>query len=302
MQTDVTISTPAPPATRAAPAAARNLGRLAARAARELTVREQQFAVEFAECGNATLAYEASHPTTGMTRNAVRVAGFRMLNTPHVERFINELLGEAAREAVVDVAEILASDLALVRAYDRHADEITQHVTESCRHCHGIEHKYQWRDLDEYLAALDAAEQDNAARRERKLAPKLLPKDDGGYGFNRSREPHIACPKCEGRGVPAVYFADTTKLTGGARRLVKGVKQGANGQLEILMHDVDKAKERLLKASGAFGDDAASVARAAAAGSAAGAAAAAASAAVAQKVGALSGDDLRRAYLGLVQS
>jgi len=93
-----------------------------------------------------------------------------------------------------------------------------------------------------------------------------------------------------------VFFADTTKLTGGARRLVKGVKQGANGQLEILMHDVDKAAERLYKAAGAFGDDAASVARGAAQGAAIGAATAQA---IAAKVDNMSVEDARKAYLAL---
>lgn len=296
-ESDTAQHRPARPRDLAPASEPRKLGRLATRAHRVLDEREVVFATEFAEHRNATVAYRASHITQGMTLAALRKAAYRMSCDPAVLRYVNELLDEAAAEAVVSVAKLLASDRALVEAYEAHADIITQHVHECCRYCHGDGHKFQWVDLDEYLKALEAADAENDNRRERKLAPKALPTDEGGYGFVRAAEPHINCPKCEGRGTPAVYFADTTKLTGPARLLVKGVKQGANGQLEILMHDVDKAKDRLYRAAGAFGDDAASVARGAAMGAAAGAAAAGQ---LAKRIDEMTEDEARKAYLTLV--
>lgn len=288
---------PGPPATLAAPETPRKLGRLAARAALALDTREIEFCVQFAECGNARVAYENSHVTQGMTHAAIRKAAQRCSGKPSVQRFLHELMGEAARDATVEVAELLADDLAIVRAARMHGHELSQHVIEACRYCHGREHKYHWVDLDEYLRALMAAEDDNEARRERKLATRALPTDEGGYGFMRSAEAHINCPKCEGRGVPARYFADTERLAGPVLRLVRGVKQGTNGQLELLTYDADKAKERLYKAAGAFGDDAASVARGAAMGAAAGAAAAHE---LAKRIDSMNEDEARKSYLTLV--
>lgn len=288
----------AQPASRVAPDPPRKLGRLATRAAQELTTLEIEFTCAWAECYNATVAYERSHATQGMSPGAIRTAAQRMSHRPHILRFMQELQAEAARDALVDVAALLRDDLELVQAA-KHAKDVSRTVIECCRHCHGVEHKYQWRDLTEYCAALEAADADNEARVERKLRPKSLPTDAGGYGFLAAHEPDVACPKCEGHGNLRVVFADMDRLTGPAARLVRGVKQTATGGIEVLLHDVDKAKERLLRAAGAFGDDAASVARAAAAGGAAGAAAATA---LAARVTELDGDDLRRGYLSLVQS
>ena len=272
--------------------------RLTQLAAQELDPRELAFAEHFAQHNNATAAYKHAYPCEGWKRHSITVNGWQISNRPHVIRFVRALMSDAAAGAVVDVQALLAGDRAIVEAYELYADQITQHVLECCRYCHGAEHAYQWVDDMEYYAALEAADLVNEERIASKKRPQPLPTDIGGYGFSPSNEPVVTCPKCEGRGVPRVYFADTTLLQGPARALVKGIKQGANGQLEILMHDVDKAKERLLKAAGAFGDDAASVARGAAQGAAMGAAAAKA---IAAKVDAMSSDDARKAYLSMAQ-
>jgi phage terminase small subunit len=270
--------------------------RLVQLAAQELDARELAFAEHFAQHNNATEAFRHAYKCDGWKRASITQEGWRVSNRPHVVRYVRELMSAAAALAVVDVAALLARDRAIVEAYDLHADEVTQHILECCRHCHGEGHEYQWVDDMEFYAALEAADLVNEERIASKKRPLPLPSDVGGYGFSPSNEPNHKCPKCEGRGVPRVFFADTTKLTGGARRLVKGVKQGANGQLEILMHDVDKAAERLYKAAGAFGDDAASVARGAAQGAAIGAATAQA---IAAKVDNMSVEDARKAYLAL---
>lgn len=288
---------PTPPASPPSAEPPRKLGRLAARAALALDTREVEFVTVFAECSNATHAYRETHITQGMSYAAVRQAAQRMAAKPSVQKFLHELMAEAARDAVVEVAELLADDLGIVRAARFHGHELAQHVIESCRYCHGIGHKFQWVDLDEYLVALAAAEDDNDGRRERKLATRPLPSDDGGYGFVRAEAPSVTCPKCEGRGKPETYFADTERLSGPALRLVRGVKQGSSGQLELLTYDVDKAKDRLYRARGAFGDDAASVARGAAMGAAAGAAAAGQ---LAKRIDEMTEDEARKAYLTLV--
>lgn len=294
---------PRPPATRRAASAAENVGppprkvpRLIELAARALSLPEIAFAENFSQTRNAGVAYRESHDCTSMSPEAVRQAGWRCAARPNVQRYVRELLSDAARASVVDVAALLASDRELVEAFDLHVHELMQHVIECCRYCNGIGYRYQWIDLDEFLAALDLAEAENDARREKQQRIKPLPDDAGGYGYKRSNDPSAQCPKCEGRGHAATYFADTSKLTGPAARLFKGVKHTANG-FEMLTPDVDKARDRLMRAAGAFGDDAASVARGAAAGAAMGAAAAGA---LAKRIESMSEDDARKAYLATV--
>ena len=49
-------------------------------------------------------------------------------------------------------------------------------------------------------------------------------------------------------------IADTTKLTGKARKLYAGAKQDRFGCIEIKMHDQDKAREMVGRMLGAFND------------------------------------------------
>lgn len=261
---------------------------------------EEVFAREFVLRRNATAAYIEAHDTAGMQRHVIRQRAWEMSHRPHVLARVREYESAAAAATVIDVQSLLERDRAIVDGYDNHADEVTQFLRTCCRYCNGREHKYQWVDFAEYLATLAKAEETNEERRARKVREVPLPTDEGGYGYSPQNEPSMTCPQCEGFGLERVIFADTTKLEGGARAIVRGVKVTANGT-EILMHDYDKAKDRLLRAAGAYHDDAASVAGAAARGAAAGSAAGAAAAqAVAAKVKDMTADEARRAYLALV--
>lgn len=246
-----------------------------------LTPLEEQFARLFVLYNNATKAYMETNNFTG-NRASARVYAWELSNRPHVLHRVREYESAAAAAVVIDYAAILDHDRQVVEGH-RYADQISQHIWQCCRYCYGTNHKYQWIDGDEYMTMLQAAEVKNEERRARKLGENDLPSDDGGYGFLPSHEPNILCPKCEGRGQAVTIIADTTKLSGPARVIVKGVKITANGT-EVILHDVDKAKERLLRAAGMFKDDAASVARGAAAGAVAGATAAIAAAKAAQEM------------------
>jgi phage terminase small subunit len=261
---------------------------------REMTSKERRFAEIYTRGGNMRAAYcEAFN--VAVPSQSHSTAAWRLMHQPEVAGYVQELQLLAAHATVVDVSEILASDIAIVRAA-RFADELSHHVYDACRYCYGVDHKYHWRDASEFDGALaqwlDACASTDNLRAE--PAP-ATPSDEGGYGFDPRREPLVTCPQCEGRGTERTVIADTSKLTR-SKPLYRGMKVTKNG-IEVLMHDVDKAKERLLRAAGAFGDDAASVAKGAAAGAAAGAAIAQA---VAVKAKDMSVDDVRKAYLGLV--
>lgn len=256
-----------------------------------LTAMEEAFCREFVGCNNATIAYLKATGFVG-PRHAARTHAWELTHRAHVRRRIREYESAAAAAAVIDYAAILDHDRQIVEGY-RHADQITQYIHQACRYCCGNGHKYQWVDMEEYLTALTTAQEENEAREAMGKRPLNLPTDEGGYGYTANNDPDLFCPKCEGRGIPVAVIADTTKLAGPARVLVKGIKITSHGT-EVLMHDVDKAKERLLRSGGILGDDAASVARGAAAGAAAGATAAIAAAKAAEE---MTAEEAQRLYL-----
>lgn len=259
-----------------------------------LTTLEEAFARQYVLCNNATKAYLLASNAQHASRNAARVHAWELANRPHVLKRVREFESAAAAAIVIDYAAILDHDRQIVEGH-KHADEITQHIWQCCRYCHGVGFRYQWIDFEEYGESLKEADRKNEERIARKLGAQELPTDEGGYGFLPGNDPNVFCPKCEGRGRAVTIIADTTKLEGPARAIVKGVKITANGT-EVLLHDVDKAKDRLLRAAGMFGDDAQSVARGAAAGAAAGATAAIAAAKAAE---AMTAEQAQRLYLEL---
>jgi phage terminase small subunit len=256
--------------------------------------RQALFAELYVRYRNKIRAYRESYRVEKSRSSAEYVTASTVSNIPAVRAYIRELESEAAAACVIDVQLILAHDLAIVRGA-REIQDMQRREWRNCRHCHGVGHKWQWVDDDEYCNALSQAMDDNAIRAARKLDELKLPSDEGGYGFDTHAEPVATCTKCYGDGVQVSVFSDTTKLEGDAAIAFKGIKETKNG-LEIVTHDIDKAKERLLRAAGVFGDDAASVAKGAAAGAAVGAAAAAA---LASRVSTMTPEEKRKAYLSL---
>lgn len=219
-----------------------------------------------------------------------------VLNSDHASQYILELEREASRHMVIDYSLVLRHDLELVKAAGHEAD-LSRRVWECCRDCHGINHKYQWRDENEYLNAYAAAIDAHAAKQAVTSTHLELktPSDEGGYGFDPHNEPSFDCRSCDGHGVQRTIISDTSRMSRHAKAMYRGIKETKNG-IEVLTHDIDKAKERLGRAVGAFGDDASSVARGAAAGAAAGVAAAAA---LAAKVATMTEEEMRQGYLQL---
>lgn len=261
---------------------------------RELTPKQKLCAELFVLSGSKVQAYREAYDVSERASSWHKAAACDVLDLPHVIDYIDSLQLAAAQGVMVDVQELIASDLAIVKAA-KHATNVTWHEWHNCRYCHGKDHLYQYIDVNEFMSVLAQWMDDNATREARKLGLLPEPSDEGGYGFKPSDEPCITCKHCEGRGIQHTMVADTSKL-GPASPLYKGVKITKNG-IEVILHDVDKAKERLYRATGSFGDDAASVARGAAAGAAAGGAAAAA---LAARVETMTADEARKAYLGLV--
>lgn len=238
---------------------------------RPCTTREERFCELYVLYRNRLRAYrEAFDVPAERPAQLVYAASYNAANHPWVQNRIRELHAAAAAAIVVDVAALLEKDRAIVEAAE-YVNDLVRHVWHCCRHCHGAGHSYQWIDVNEFYVALAVNFDLNAERALKSKPPLPQPNDLGGYGFLPTNEPSLTCPKCEGRGTHLTIFADTTKLEGPAAVLYKGIEETKFGK-KLLLHDVDKAKDRLYRAAGAFHDDAASVARGAAAGAAAGAA------------------------------
>jgi phage terminase small subunit len=214
-----------------------------------LSPKREAFAQHYAANGNATAAFRAAFDAAGLKTRSVRELGYRTAHEPAVRARVRELLAAAAEGATISARARMVR-LQLITEAD--PGELVRVVSECCRHCHGVGHAFQWVDLSEYLAALDAAEAKNEARLAERKKPRALPGDQGGYGFEPNAEPAEDCPRCFGRGTQRVVVTDTDRLSASARALLKGVRMKSTGELEVLFHDQLSASDQLNRMQGAY--------------------------------------------------
>lgn len=214
----------------------------------KLTPKQEEFALALLNQPNATAAYRSVYDTsrqkeTTQWRNASELA-----NNPLVVARLTELRAEAAKGVIFDARAVLREWIDIATA---DPNDLTRLRRVACRYCHGVEHEYQWKHPREFAERLAEAMDGNASRRRAKHEPKKLPTDEGGYGYGSHLLPHEDCPDCKGDGVEEVYFADTGKLVGKARKLFAGVKTTKNG-IEVMMRDQDAALANIAKSYGMF--------------------------------------------------
>ncbi|HFS8941538.1 TPA: terminase small subunit [Enterobacter roggenkampii] len=167
------------------------------------------------------------------TGNAAYVTASQLLRNPKVSRYVHHLRNERQKRYAAELDDVIGQLTAIINA---DPNEIAQYRRVNCRYCWGIEHKYQWRDIAEQLAAERKAEADGAHP----------PDTSGGIGFVDNGDPNPECPRCNGEGVGEPFFADTRDLEGDARYLLQGVKLGKFG-IEILTADKDSARKELAR-------------------------------------------------------
>lgn len=208
-----------------------------------LSERLQRFAGHFVETRNPHEAYRVSFVVDKqMTREWIAREAQRLLNRPEVMLQVQELRDEAAAATLMSARELI-QDYADIANAD--PNEIVSVVSDSCRFCHGIDHKFQWRDEREFAAACSDA-----------IKAKMNPPNDaGGYGFDAHGDPALDCPSCFGRGAQHVILHDTRKLSKQARKLYKSAKQKADGSIEVMLHDQAAARDSLAKLFGLFGKE-----------------------------------------------
>lgn len=213
-----------------------------------LTDKQQLFVDEYLVDLNATQAAIRA----GYSPNTAEQQASRLLSNVKVQEAIRE--AQEKRAARVNIT----ADMVLDRWWKIATADPNEliHVRRlACRHCHGIDHKYQWVDEAEYAQAVEEAvnfAEMKAAELDKPVS-EILPSEDGGYGFDQLADPHPECPKCSGEGRADLHIEDTRKLKGGARLLYAGVKQTKAG-VEVLMHDQGKALENVARHLGMFKD------------------------------------------------
>lgn len=200
----------------------------------KLNPRQRRFVDEYLIDLNGTQAAIRA----GYSEKTARMIATEILAKPYIQEEIERRM--KARQERTEITQ----DMVLRRWWDiatADPNELVQFQRVCCRHCHGIDHAYQWKSEDEFERAIISAH----------LNKQVPPTDDGGYGFNPKRDPHPDCPECHGDGHGQVHAADTRKLAGGARLLYDGVKTTRDG-FEIKMQDRSKALEAVAKHLGMF--------------------------------------------------
>lgn len=214
-----------------------------------LTPRQRRFVERYCVHLNATkAAIEA-----GYSAKTANEQGPRLLVNVRVAEEIRIHQKMLADASFVGAVHVLRDLVAIAFADPR---ELTMLKRESCRHCHGFGHAYQWIDDAEFTKAMVRFRREVATLPEdaRGAAEEDAPDAVGGFGFDPAREPHPNCPRCRGEGVEIIWRADISRLTGPAARLFAGVKETRYG-VQILMRDQDRALELLGKHLGMFAQD-----------------------------------------------
>ncbi|MCA6998206.1 terminase small subunit [Dickeya solani] len=194
-----------------------------------LSPKKKRFVAEYLKDANATAAAERagySDPNYGR----------QLLTDPNVSQTIAQQQKASIVRTLGDADDVLEKMWSLA-TFD--ANDLSQYRRGCCRYCWGFGHQYQWRDMVELEEQrLEAVEK---KRRE--------PADVGGYGYDHTREPNPACPRCNGEGIGRPYFPDTRNLSPTARLAYSGLKLGKNG-IEITSISRERMFEAVMRRLG----------------------------------------------------
>ena len=197
-----------------------------------LTAQQRRFVAEYLKDGNATQAAIRA----GYSKKSAEQIGYQLLQKTSVAQAIARQQKASIARTLGSADEVLAQMWQLA-TFD--ANQLSQYRRGACRYCWGFGHQYQWRDAVEF----------EEKRLEAKERDKREPVDVGGYGYDHTREPNPACPRCNGDGIGQPYFADTRKLSPDAALAYSGVKLGKNG-VEITAISRERMYEAVMKRLG----------------------------------------------------
>lgn len=218
----------------------------------KLTAKREKFVQLLFSGQSQTDAYIACYNVrSDISRQRIGVAACGLAKHPDIVARLEELKQAVQKEVVMEAADVVRH---LIEIATADPNELTQYRRVNCRHCHGINHAYQWKHRGEFTQAMDKwseAEEEFTRRNPQKRYKVPEPNDKGGYGFRSNAELNPECPACEGEGIDELHIADTRKLSPAARRLYAGAKRTKNG-VEIMMRSQDNALKLLGDRYGLF--------------------------------------------------
>lgn len=215
-----------------------------------LTAREEAFAQAVADLSNPKSladAYRQSYNATKMKGTTIQQAASTVAAKDHVAKRIAELKDANQTQWMFKQRDVILEWVTIATADPGELVRLRQFC---CRHCHGVDHQYQWRDAAEYAEQVDAAMRGNAAL-PRGAPPIAFPTCDGGFGFVRNLAPVASCTHCNGDGSVDVWITPNDKLSPAGRKLFAGIKQTKDG-IQVLMRDQDGALANLARCLGMF--------------------------------------------------
>lgn len=204
-----------------------------------VTARQRQFVVEYLIDFNGTQAAIRA----GYTQNAASEAAYSLLSNSQVAAAIEDKIAERLEVAELSVDWVLRQWKQIAEADPA---ELIRAELQCCRHCYGVNHRYQWTRFEHEEACERAAAHRCGKNCEPFCGKAVPPAAPGGFEFDPHRAPVAECPVCHGEGETQVRIADTLHLKGSARRLYAGIKQTKDG-IEIKMRDQDAALQSISK-------------------------------------------------------
>lgn len=174
----------------------------------------------------------------GYAANSSSVTAARLLADDRVKVLIKAAMDARAKRTEITQDKVLRRWWDIASA---DSSELSSVHIRCCRHCYGADHLHQWIGVAEYEAECALAVEGEE------------PGDGGGYGYNPTRPPASACPKCFGQGFPHVQLGDTRNLSPAARLLFDTAKETKYG-IEIKIQDRSKALEHIARHLGMFND------------------------------------------------
>ena len=219
----------------------------------ELSPRQEAFARAMIApgCPGPGAAYKAAGYSVRGTQRTVIARAQRVANLPQVVARVEALRAAAAAAATWSATDVLKRWIDMLEA---DPTELSKTVRYCCRHCHGIGHAFQWRHEREYAEALAETLDRNTALDAARKPTKPLPTDEGGYGYDRTRDPVSGCRECDGLGEgDDVFVADMRSVSRQARMLYAGAERTKYG-VKVVMHDQAAILRDLAKYLGMFVD------------------------------------------------
>lgn len=220
---------------------------------RRLSTLEQRFVAEFIIDHDE----QAAAARAGYRGDPANV-GIVFTRKHYIRRAIQKAIDKLAERSLVEAKFVLDQWIDVATA---DVSKIVRIWKQSCRYCYGVGFKYQWRDHEEWAEAVERAVKAHeeacaaaAGRQGASMPVLMLPSADGGFGFDPKHVPHDDCPRCHGLGVDKVVLTDTALLPSREAKLIKSIKQGRNGEIEIQFRDQDKAVELIARNLGMLND------------------------------------------------